>query len=336
MSHGFTNKQLAYAGSGVTDIFINGVKQASTSGSSISFTIPSGVKKVTMVLQEASASALAQWKWRLGDSSGVATTGYNASGHFIQGASTGSGSSLTEFGYGNTQGANHEIDGTVEFTLLDAATNLWVCTGQVGTRNSTITQWLYSGSKSLSSELTTIELSLSTGTFDNGSINVQYDNPDPTVRSSTFTGAVVQTVHTQDGEVATGTTLVGTDDTIPQNTEGDEYMTASITPTNAANKLKIEVSVFGSYSVAAWSVVALFQDSTADALAVQSAYQNAATGGVSIKFTHWMTAGTTSSTTFKVRAGSAVAGTFTFNGSNAGRFFGGRASSSITITEYQA
>ncbi len=48
---------------------------------------------------------------------------------------------------------------------------------------------------------------------------------------------VVQVVNTQDGAVATGTTVLPWDDTIPQNTEGDQYMSLSITPTNASNKL---------------------------------------------------------------------------------------------------
>ena len=53
---------------------------------------------------------------------------------------------------------------------------------------------------------------------------------------------LVQVVNTQTGAVATGTTVMPIDDTIPQNTEGDQYMTLAITPTHASNKLLIEVS----------------------------------------------------------------------------------------------
>ena len=52
-----------------------------------------------------------------------------------------------------------------------------------------------------------------------------------------------------------------------------------------------------------------------------------------IVFSHFMTAGTTSETTFKVRAGFNASGTTTFNGSGGARRLGGVFASSITITE---
>ena len=56
-------------------------------------------------------------------------------------------------------------------------------------------------------------------------------------------GIVLQVVNSQDGEVATGTTKLSQDDTIPQITEGDEFMSASITPTNSAN-LALVISLY--------------------------------------------------------------------------------------------
>ena len=53
---------------------------------------------------------------------------------------------------------------------------------------------------------------------------------------------LVQVVNTETGAVATGTTNAVADNTIPQNTEGDEYMTLAITPTNTNNKLLIQGS----------------------------------------------------------------------------------------------
>lgn len=159
----------------------------------------------------------------------------------------------------------------------------------------------------------------------------------PTFQAASVpSGGVVQVVNYQTGASTTGTTEIPADDTIPQNTEGDEYMTLAITPTSATNKLKIDVVMKGAHSTNMLWIVALFQDTTANALA-------AVTGGIPgggitdgcTAFSHWMTAGTTSSTTFKVRAGGyADGGTFTFNGSWAGtRLFGGVCASSITITE---
>lgn len=147
---------------------------------------------------------------------------------------------------------------------------------------------------------------------------------------------VVQVVNTTDGAVATGTTTIPYDDTIPQNTEGDQYMTLAITPKATTNKLIIDVVVYVSNSSAGQYTAALFQDSTAGALAIGDTYQSNAQGLSVLVFRHYMTAGTTSATTFKVRAGCNVAGTTTFNGSGGARKFGGVFSSSITITEVKA
>lgn len=151
-------------------------------------------------------------------------------------------------------------------------------------------------------------------------------------------GKVVQVVNTQTGAVATGTTIIPLDDTIPQNTEGDQYMTLSITPKNAANTLLIQVVAFVTSSGANWVTLALFKDSDANALAAFPNYQNIGTGANASQFNHYMTAGTTSPITFKLRAGrdASAGGTVTFNGASSTRFFGGVLASGITITEFAA
>lgn len=80
-------------------------------------------------------------------------------------------------------------------------------------------------------------------------------------------------------------------------------------------------------------VAALFQDATANALAAAVQVCSAADGNVCITFTHFMTAGTTSATTFRVRAGANAAGTTRLNGRIGAQLYGGALASSITITE---
>ena len=147
---------------------------------------------------------------------------------------------------------------------------------------------------------------------------------------------VLQSVSTQSGAVATGTTVLPSDDTIPQNTEGDEYMTRAITPKSETSKLRIDVVVHLAASVAGTLTAALFQDATAGALAAGMQHVAAADQPRVVTFTHYMTSGTTSATTFKVRAGLSTAGTTTFNGAAAARLLGGVLASSITITEVAA
>ena len=150
-------------------------------------------------------------------------------------------------------------------------------------------------------------------------------------------GEILQVVNTQTGAVATGSTAIPADDTIPQNTEGDQYMTLAITPKLSTSKLLIEVHAEISNSAICRNALALFQDTTVDALAAVSEYLSTATALHPIVLRHYMTSGTVSATTFKVRIGpESGGGTVTFNGQSAGRIFGGVAASSITITEIAA
>ena len=148
-------------------------------------------------------------------------------------------------------------------------------------------------------------------------------------------GTIIQIVNFTTGASATGTTQMVGDDTIPQNDEGDEYMTLAVTPTNSSNKLIINVRANVIHTGTAGAHYgALFQDSTANALATAWAAKNAtANNPTMLVIDHYMTAGTTSETTFKFRSGISVSGTTTFNGVTGSRFFGGSFASSITITE---
>lgn len=147
---------------------------------------------------------------------------------------------------------------------------------------------------------------------------------------------IIQTVYTSTGTVATGSTQIPRDNTIPQNTEGDEYMTLAITPTNSNNILEIEVLGYFSNGNNGALIGALFQDSTANALKAGAFFAGATGCVVSISLKHRMTAGTTSSTTFKFRCGMNTTGTTTFNGLGGSQDFGGVYSSYIKITEYKA
>lgn len=150
-------------------------------------------------------------------------------------------------------------------------------------------------------------------------------------------GRVVQSPRTQVSASATSTTTLPTDDTIPQITEGTEFMTQAITPSSAANVLEITASsfLFTSGSIVIGS--ALFQDATANALAAVAGAANAADQGTQLTVQHTMIAATTSATTFRSRSGrGGGAVTITFNGQAGARIFGGTASSYIEVLEISA
>lgn len=144
-------------------------------------------------------------------------------------------------------------------------------------------------------------------------------------------GQSVQVQRNQTGASTTGTTALPTDNTIPQSTEGDQFLSQAITPTSAPNVLRIASQVNGFGTGANNITAALFQDAAANALAATVVFQGTSAGDVVVPLTYEMRAGTTSSSTFKVRAGLNVAGTFTFNPR-----FNGVQASHLTIEEVMA
>ncbi len=155
---------------------------------------------------------------------------------------------------------------------------------------------------------------------------------------ATDSGKVLQMVYVYTGAYATGSTTMPFDDTIPQNTEGNEVMTLAITPTSASSKLLINVDVCGSSDVQGNWTAALFRDSTADALtATQVKASNFSPDQNDHCHLSWVAdSSSTSATTFKVRCGQHNAGSWYFNGENGSRLFGGVANSGITIMEVSA
>ena len=160
-------------------------------------------------------------------------------------------------------------------------------------------------------------------------------SPDTTTQTTAFIkpGTVLQTIEATP-IVALVSTAVALpyDDTIPQITEGLELITATITPKNASNRLRIEFDgiINCSTSVGVGSV-ALFQDATANALTARGGFGADSGKSWNCGFSHEMAAGTTSATTFRVRFGPDT-GTAYING-NAARKFGGVQAARLRITE---
>lgn len=154
--------------------------------------------------------------------------------------------------------------------------------------------------------------------------------------TAAIAAGAVQVARTITGAVNTGSTVLPVDNSKPQNNEGDEYMTVAITPRSATNLLVIDVTVFGSHNLGSANNLsaALFQDALPDALRAGFVASSAQNEGGEISFKWVMLAGTTSSTTFKVRAGPSLPSVFTFNGSAGTGIFDGVMGSSIIVTEY--
>ena len=148
-------------------------------------------------------------------------------------------------------------------------------------------------------------------------------------------GTVLQQVRTQNTSIVSTTTVIPEDSTIPQNNEGVELWSLAITPTSSSSILVFHINLMYSHAVnnAYPFCAALFQDSTANALACRANRTQNARYPNQVSFTYHMTAGTTSSTTFKVRA-AMTGGTTHFNKDGEGHTWGGLISG-MTITEYK-
>lgn len=148
-------------------------------------------------------------------------------------------------------------------------------------------------------------------------------------------GETVQVRRVEDGALdAGGATTIPLDNTIPQNTEGVAWPTeCTITPRSAVNRLRV-VSQLNVENTANNNVgVAMFRDSGADAIATIQFNNNQSGARMPFGLTKTVLAGSTSATTFKLRAGGNTAGTTRFNSAGGGALYGGTLASFIEVTE---
>lgn len=157
---------------------VSATKVASTSGTSIDFTsIPSWVKRITIMLSGVSTNGTSDIQIQLGDSGGIENTGYLGSGSTIVAVvATALATSGFVINSNAGDGATSVRHGTLTLTLLDSATNTWSCFGIVS-RSDSARSGVVSGSKATSAALDRVRITTVNGTdtFDAGSINILYE-----------------------------------------------------------------------------------------------------------------------------------------------------------------
>ncbi len=160
---------------GVTYPLISGTSQNTTSGTSIDFTsIPSWVRRITVMFRGVSTNGTSFGLVQLGTSSGITTSGYLGAGGFYVNSSSSLVNNLTTgigFGLGD---ALRVIHGHVIFTLLGS--NTWVASGAFGYSNAA-GAGSCGGSVTLSGTLTQVRITTVNGTdtFDAGAVNILYE-----------------------------------------------------------------------------------------------------------------------------------------------------------------
>ena len=150
---------------------------ATTSGTSVDFTsLPAGTRRITLSFNGVSTSGTSALRVRLGTGGTPETSGYLGS----SGATSGAGATTTNFtaGFDLNDGASASVvrHGSLTFTLMDSATNLWAVSGVVGRSDGTGCM-MVGGIKPLAGALDMVRVTTVGGadTFDAGSVNIAYE-----------------------------------------------------------------------------------------------------------------------------------------------------------------
>jgi hypothetical protein len=148
---------------------------ASTSGTSIDFTsIPSWVKRITVMFSGVSTNGSSAVQVQLGDAGGIETTGYVGTG---TSNSTGASPVTSNFtaGFGTMASANAAQTNQGLMTIVSFGSNIWVATFVGGRSNAVDLRG--AGTKTLSGTLDRVRITTVNGTdtFDAGSINILYE-----------------------------------------------------------------------------------------------------------------------------------------------------------------
>lgn len=160
--------------SGVILGITSGTAVASTSGTSIDFTsIPSWVKRITVMLNAVSLSSNASILVQLGTGSTTyTTTGYVGGGARFGASSVASSTFTTGFSPSNVTAAAL-VAGNM--TITNVTGNTWAASGIFG-ENSGEFMCMVGGSVPLAAVLTAVRITTtSTDTFDAGSINILFE-----------------------------------------------------------------------------------------------------------------------------------------------------------------
>ena len=152
--------------------------------------------------------------------------------------------------------------------------------------------------------------------------------------NTAITGDVIQESTDYDGAVATGTTVVPMDDTVPDPaTDGDIYLTVSLTRKTENTVLEIEYVFNGANSAATDGFVAYLSDNI---YATQASNIVAAGDQVVLAGKRRFMNDAILSMSIDLLAGGGAAGTTTFNGRAGGRLYGGTMGSYLTVREIAA
>ncbi len=142
----------------------------------IDFTsIPSGIKKLTILFADVSISGVDEILIQIGDTGGLDTTGYKSGVvYLVTGSHVGATSGYQVISVG---AAADVLNGKVELTLVDSTSNTWLSKGLLYANTGSNFFFASSGIHSLTAVLDRVRITTLSGsdTFDGGTVNVMYE-----------------------------------------------------------------------------------------------------------------------------------------------------------------
>ena len=159
----------AYTDTKVAAVITRGTAVATTSGTSVDFTsIPSTVKRITVMFDAVSNSGGAEYLIQIGDAGGIETTGY------VSQSSDRSADDSSTVGFIISRGNSSSSVNYGTIIINNFSGNIWSSSG-IFSRGSVVAS--STGSKTLSATLDRIRITTvgGTNTFDAGQVNIMYE-----------------------------------------------------------------------------------------------------------------------------------------------------------------
>lgn len=165
-----------FGSNGITGV-VRTATAVTASGTAVDFTsIPSWVKRVTVMLSAVSLSGSALIRFRLGDST-IATSGYSGVGSYVAAAGAASVAQTAGFDIytSGTPSSSAAYSGSI--TFVNVSGNTWVASGVFAAAAGNLGTFPVAGTITLTTALTQVRITTSNGTdtFDAGTINILYE-----------------------------------------------------------------------------------------------------------------------------------------------------------------
>ena len=159
----------AYTDTKVAAVITRGTEVATTSGTSVDFTsIPSTVKRITVMFNGVSTNGSNDYIIQIGDSGGIENTGY------VSESSDRGGDATSTEGFILTRTSTSTSACYGIATICNFSSNSWISSANISITGIVSSS---AGSKSLSATLDRIRITTvgGTDTFDAGSVNIMYE-----------------------------------------------------------------------------------------------------------------------------------------------------------------